>query len=286
MTIVQWKAETVRLLKQAKLDESADLDARLLLQKATGMDQIQQLIAHDHTLSEQELANLSVLRSQRLAHKPMAYILKEKEFFGRPFAVDERVLIPRPDTETLIEAVLAFAHTKDRASLLPIIDVCTGSGAIGITLALELDVEVTLSDISNDALQVADSNARALLGHSLPLVEDDLLAHAAQTYGIIVSNPPYLNATWCEQVSKEVSWEPRLALDGFGSDGLDLIRTLVAQSTRYLRNGGALFLECDYRQAKQVAAMLVAHQFGSVTIEQDLAGLDRVVWGVHTCTNN
>jgi len=280
MTIDGWKRETVVLLDEAGLTSSPSLDARLLLQMVTGLDQAAQLVHHRRLLSEAELETLAVLRAKRLDHQPMAYIRGIKEFWGRTFTVDRRVLIPRADTETLVEAVLAYARTKAGEEYLPIIDLCTGSGAVGITLAAELAVEVTLSDKSVDALAVADHNARRLLSRPLPLVEDDLLYNSEAKYGIIVSNPPYLTPVWIEEVSREVGWEPRMALDGMSADGLALIRILIEQSTEHLKDGGALFLECDSRQVEEIARLMRSASFAEVQVVRDLGGLERVVWGI------
>ena len=285
MTVQQWKRSTASRLMDGSVDQSRDLDARLLLQNVTGLDQIQQILRADQTLTDEELSKLETMVLQRLSHRPMAYILGSREFYGRDFHVDERVLIPRPDTEILVEQVLAFARKLNRSEDLSIIDVCTGSGAIGITLALELGCQVTLTDISPAALEVAKANAERL-GAKVTMLQGDLLSPAGGKYDIIVSNPPYLTQLWCDQVSKEVAWEPRLALDGREEDGLGLIRTLVQQSTEHLDQGGALFLECDYRQAPGVAALLGEHQFAEVGTERDLAFLERVVWGVLACTSN
>ncbi len=280
MTIDGWKRETVVLLDEAGLTSSPSLDARLLLQMVIGLDQAAQLVHHRRLLTEAELETLAVLRAKRLDHQPMAYIRGIKEFWGRTFTVDRRVLIPRADTETLVEAVLAYARAKASEEYLPIIDLCTGSGAVGITLAAELAVEVTLSDKSADALTVADHNARRLLSHPLPLVEDDLLYNSEAKYGIIVSNPPYLTPVWIEEVSREVGWEPRMALDGMSADGLALIRILIEQSTTHLKDGGALFLECDSRQAEEIARLMRSASFAQVQVVRDLGGLERVVWGI------
>lgn len=285
MTVQQWKRSTASRLMDGSVDQSPDLDARLLLQNVTGLDQIQQILRADQTLTDEELSKLETMVLQRLSHRPMAYILGSREFYGRDFHVDERVLIPRPDTEILVEQVLAFSRKLNRSEDLSIIDVCTGSGAIGITLALELGCQVTLTDISPAALEVAKANAERL-GAKVTMLQGDLLSPAGGKYDIIVSNPPYLTQLWCDQVSKEVAWEPRLALDGREEDGLGLIRTLVQQSTEHLDQGGALFLECDYRQAPGVAALLGEHQFAEVGTERDLAFLERVVWGVLACTSN
>ncbi len=280
MTVDGWKRETVALLTEAGLLSSPSLDARLLLEMVIGLDQASQLVHYQRTLTEAELCLLSQLRAKRLSHQPMAYIRGIKEFWGRTFHVDHRVLIPRADTETLVEAVLSYVHTKRDEEYLPIIDLCTGSGAIGITLAAELGIEVTLSDKSADALAVADTNARSILGRPLALVEDDLLYNSTVKYGIIVSNPPYLTPAWIEEVSREVGWEPRMALDGQSADGLALIRVLIEQSTAHLKDGGALFLECDRRQAEEIARLMRSASFEEVQVVRDLAGLDRVVWGI------
>lgn len=283
-TIQAWKVETVALLRAAGLGSTCNLDARLLLQKATGLDQARQILLYDRQLTESQREALASIRDERLRHKPMAYILGRKEFFGRDFLVDERTLIPRPDTETLIEAVIKFSKKRYHAPSL--IDVCTGSGCIGITLALELGAEVTLCDISEGALAVAAENAKRLLSKPVTILQGNLLSPADKNYDIIVSNPPYLTAAWCDEVSQEVRWEPRLALEGFHEDGLALIRTLVDESVNHLASGGALFLECDYRQAKEVASLLASRRFSDVSIERDLSGRDRVVWGVLACTNS
>ena len=280
MTIDGWKRETVALLCEAGLASSPSLDARLLLEMVTGLDQASQLVHYQRVLTPAELALLTQLRSKRLDHQPMAYIRGIKEFWGRTFAVDHRVLIPRADTETLVETVLSYVRTKRSEEFLPIIDLCTGSGAIGITLAAELGVEVTLSDKSGDALAVADGNARSILSRPLPLIEDDLLYNCTAKYGIIVSNPPYLTPAWIEAVSREVGWEPRMALDGQSDDGLALIRVLIEQSTAHLKDGGALFLECDRRQAEEIARLMRSASFGEVQVVRDFAGLERVVWGI------
>jgi len=279
MTIDSWKRETVALFLEAGVASSPSLDARLLLEMVTGLDHASQLIYYQRPLTAAELETLAHLRSKRLEHQPMAYIRGIKEFWGRTFVVDRRVLIPRADTETLVEAVLAYATERPLDEILPIIDLCTGSGAVGITLAAELSVEVVLSDKSRDALSVADHNARTILGHRLEVVEDDLLYNSRDKYGIIVSNPPYLTPAWIEEVSREVGWEPRMALDGKSADGLALIRVLVAQSTTHLKEGGALFLECDRRQAEEVAHLMRSASFTGVTVVRDLSGNERVVWG-------
>lgn len=278
------RAFCARELRENNITETPELEARLLMEKATSLTQVEQILHPDKTLDESELSILDSMLAERLGSRPMAYILGYKEFYGRSFLVDERVLIPRPDTETLVE--VALLHARQRDEKLRIIDVCTGSGCVGITLACELGYDVALSDISLDALDVAKVNALQLVGHPLPTIQDNLLSTLPDKYDIIVSNPPYLTREWCEEVSDDVKREPRLALEGFGLDGLDLIRALVEQSTSSLQDGGALMMECDYRQVDEIRILMQASGFSMIMSENDLSGRERVVWGIHNCTNN
>ena len=277
MTLNAWIAETKNLFIEQGVSDTPGLDARLLLGHATGYDQGRQIVNAGEELAIHQLDLLENLRSQRLAGRPIAYIIGSKEFYGRTFYVDERVLIPRPDTEILVETVLKAIEDGVVSSEDPIIDVGTGSGAVGITLAAELDCMVLLSDISCDALDVARINSRRILGRELETIASDLLP-LGRKYGIIVSNPPYLTDEWVAAVDQNVRSEPDLALRGFGEDGLDIIRALVAESS----NHGSLFIECDYRQTKQVAGLFEEHGFTNISIQRDLQGLERVVWGVRT----
>lgn len=277
MTLNAWIAETKNLFIEQGVSDTPGLDARLLLGHATGYDQGRQIVNAGEELDSHRLDLLENLRSQRLEGRPIAYIIGSKEFYGRSFYVDERVLIPRPDTEILVETVLKAIEDGVVSSEDPIIDVGTGSGAVGITLAAELDCMVLLSDISCDALDVARINSRRILGRELETIASDLLPLGRKD-GIIVSNPPYLTDEWVAAVDQNVRSEPDLALRGFGEDGLDIIRALVAESS----NHGSLFIECDYRQTKQVAGLFEEHGFTNISIQRDLQGLERVVWGVRT----
>jgi len=283
-SVGQLKSFCARELRENSITETPELEARLLIEKATSLTQVQQILLSDKLLDERELVLLENLLTERLGARPMAYILGHKEFYGRPFLVDERVLIPRPDTETLVE--VALLHARQNNEKLHIIDVCTGSGCVGITLACELGYEVTLTDISGEALEVAQANAIQLVGHELPTIQGNLLSTHPDKYDIIVSNPPYLTNKWCEEVSDDVKMEPRLALEGFDPDGLRLIRILVDQSTSHLNEKGALMMECDYRQVDAVKKLMLASGFSMVKSECDLSGRERVVWGIHNCMNN
>ena len=232
------------------------------------------------------------LVARRASGEAVAYIIGYKEFYGRRYAVDSRVLVPRPDTELLVEVALSLLPPADGAaggetsptSGLPrglrCHDAFTGSGCVGITLAAELpDLEVSLSDASDGALELARLNVRAVLGRDLDARAGDVLSAATAPLDLVTANPPYVTAALTDAIMAEGSREPRLALDG-GERGLDLYPAVASQAYALLRDGGALAAEIGEEQGPAVRAILEAAGFGDVAVHQDLAGHDRVVEGV------
>lgn len=266
--------------KLRSITDTPSLDASVIFTKVTNLSKVQQ-ITQDSLLIDEETENkFNELINRRLNYEPVAYIIEEKEFYGRPFKVTKDTLIPRADTETLIEEVIKYSKTLDYNP--EILDLCTGSGCIGITLANEITPKsITLSDISKEALEVAKINAKKLSKAKINIIESNLL-EKCKKYDIIVSNPPYLTKQWCEEVSNEVKKEPILALEGFGNDGLDIIRAIVYDAKNHL-NGyhSAIFFECDSRQCSKVKELLEANSFKNVSIIKDLANKDRVVKGIY-----
>lgn len=266
--------------KLRSITDTPSLDASVIFTKVTNLSKVQQ-ITQDSLLIDKETENKFIeLINRRLNYEPVAYITEEKEFYGRPFKVTKDTLIPRADTETLIEEVIKYSKTLDYNP--EILDLCTGSGCIGITLANEITPKsITLSDISKEALEVAKINANKLSKAKINIIESNLL-EKCKKYDIIVSNPPYLTKQWCEEVSNEVKKEPILALEGFGNDGLDIIRAIVYDAKNHL-NGyhSAIFFECDSRQCSKVKELLEANSFKNVSIIKDLANKDRVVKGIY-----
>lgn len=266
--------------KLRSITDTPSLDASVIFTKVTNLSKVQQ-ITQDSLLIDKETENkFNELINRRLNYEPVAYIIEEKEFYGRPFKVTKDTLIPRADTETLIEEVIKYSKTLDYNP--EILDLCTGSGCIGITLANEITPKsITLSDISKEALEVAKINAKKLSKAKINIIESNLL-EKCKKYDIIVSNPPYLTKQWCEEVSNEVKKEPILALEGFGNDGLDIIRAIVYDAKNHL-NGyhSAIFFECDSRQCSKVKELLEANSFKNVSIIKDLANKDRVVKGIY-----
>jgi release factor glutamine methyltransferase len=256
---------------------SPRLDAEVLLGHALKLSRVQLYTGHDKPLGPDELTAFRDLVRRRLAGEPVAYLVGEQEFWSLALKVDPRVLIPRRDTETLVEVGLAAARTV--AGPL-VADVCTGSGAVALALAHELpDARVVGSDLSPGALAVARENvARHGLGARVALVVADLLEPLAGPFDLILSNPPYVPSAEIATLTAEVRREPRAALDG-GPDGLALIRRLVPQAAARLRRGGVLALEHACDQGPRVAALLGAAGLVDVTTVRDLAGLDRVTRG-------
>jgi release factor glutamine methyltransferase len=247
------------------------LDAELLLAHALGRDRVGLYTHFDQPLHGDELAKFRELIKRRLAGEPVAYLVGKKEFRSLELSVDARVLVPRPDTETLVEAALALVGETPR-----IVDVGTGSGAIALALkAARPGAEVLAVDRSPEAAAVARGNAERL-ALAVEVLVGDLLAPVAGPFDLIVSNPPYIPSGEIPSLAPEVQREPRLALDG-GPDGLEVIRRLIADAPRLLAPLGALAMEVGAGQAPSVLALLARAGFASPSTARDLAGIDRVV---------
>lgn len=259
--------------------DSPQLDAALLLGAVVGLGRAA-LLAHDEReVAPAQAAHFRTLVARRVAGEPVAYLLGQRDFFGRTFQVDRRVLIPRPETELLVERALArlAAHPTPR-----IVDVGTGSGAIAVTLAAERpDARVIATDLSPDALAVARENA-ARLDAVVDFREGwllDPLIPADLPLDLLAANLPYVSERDRHRLAVDVlAYEPHLALFA-GSDGLDLIRALLAAVTpALLAPGGAILLEIGYDQGPALARLASDHFPGAtVRVHPDLAGHDRLV---------
>jgi release factor glutamine methyltransferase len=254
------------------------LDAEILVAHALALPRVQLYVQFDRPLTADELAAIRALIKRRQAGESVAYLVGKKEFWGIDFGVDARVLVPRPDTETLIE------EARERLAGVEaprIADVGTGSGAIALTLAkLFPGAGVVAVDVSAGALEVARGNAERL-GLSVTFVEGDLdrpLAPHAP-FSLIAANLPYIPTGDMATLPPEVKSEPALALDG-GADGLALVRRLVSAAPALLAPGGALLLEIGAGQAAATADLQREAGFSDVRTRRDLGGVDRVVSGV------
>jgi release factor glutamine methyltransferase len=257
------------------------LDAELLVAHVLALPRVQLYVQFERVLSPDELGALRVSIQRRQAGESVAYLTGRKEFWKLEFAVDARVLVPRPDTETLVEEAVARLDASGEAPPPRIADVGTGSGALAITLAkLRPGAAVFASDVSGPALEVARANAERLSA-AVTFVEGDLGAPlgAHAPFSLIIANLPYVPAGELASLPPDVRSEPVLALDG-GADGLDLVRRLVADAPALLGPGGVLALEIGAGQGEATRALFGAAGFADVQTRRDLAGVDRVVSGV------
>ena len=273
---------------------SPGLDASLLLAEVLGINRTALAAAGEDALSQKALASLRQLISRRLGGECIAYILGRKEFRGLEFSVNSSVLVPRPETETLVDAALEVwgvgtgewgvkNKSEKAAGNFQVLDLCTGSGAIAVSLKSECpDLTVWASDISTEALKVARANAVCLLPpESIQFFLGDLfeaLPPPNPQFNLIVSNPPYIPDAQIETLSPEVKKEPRIALDG-GEDGMVIIKKIIAAAPDYLIRGGALLLEADPGQMKSIAALLEKNGFMNIKEYRDLSGSERVISG-------
>jgi release factor glutamine methyltransferase len=255
---------------------TARLDAELLLSHGLGLSRIELYTQFDRPLRDDELAACRELVRRRGSREPVAYVIGEWSFRHLDLAVDPRVLVPRPETEILVDRCLALLDGAGRPRLL---DVGTGSGAIALALKHELpDADVAACDVSPDALDVAAANAERL-GLEVAFHRCDLLDGVpGGEFDLIASNPPYVAEGELAGLEPEVAdYEPRLATVA-GPDGLEVFRALLPQAAGRLAAGGHLVLECGAGQAAAVSAELDRTGYGHPAVDRDLAGIERVVW--------
>jgi release factor glutamine methyltransferase len=275
LKLVAWTQEFLA----RKGADSPRLTAELLLAHALGCDRVRLYLDFEKPVLEPELAAYRDLVRRRAEGEPTAYLIGRREFFGHPFRVDPRVLVPRPETELLVEAGLSAlaASTPPPGSTPPrALDLGTGSGAIAVSLALARPgLEVLATDASEGALEVARENA-ARLGALVQFAHGDLWAavHGGARFDLVVCNPPYVPSGELAGLSREVRREPCIALDG-GADGLDVIRRVVAGAPAHLLPGGALVLEMHEGHAERVTALCLESGFETASARRDLAGLPR-----------
>ena len=268
---------------------------RILLEDLCGVDREELFLQGDKIISRRESEIFMNAVTRRLGHYPVQYITGKQEFMGLTFSVNQNVLIPRMDTEILVEEVLKELDDGSR-----ILDMCTGSGCILLSLLYySNDCEGVGVDISEEALDVAKDNAGRLIlddtfdilfktgglgkkhleEDKIEFIQSNLFNDVRGKFDIIVSNPPYIRSDVIPTLMEEVrDYEPLLALDG-KEDGLHFYREIIKKSPQYLNGGGKLFFEIGYDQAEPVIALMEEAGFKDVTVVQDYAHLDRVVWG-------
>ena len=284
MTYRECYEKGCHILNEAGIEEST-LDARLLLEAVCGTDR-NDLLAHGEqpVMSQAEEKYLNWIR-QRAEHIPLQQLTGEQDFMGLTFSVNEHVLIPRQDTEILVEEVLKELHDRMR-----ILDMCTGSGCILLSLLhYSNDCEGLGVDLSAEALEVAERNVLKVLtpekAEHAHFLQSDLFEKVEGKFEIIVSNPPYIASAEVEKLMPEVrDHEPRMALDGT-EDGLYFYRRIIEEAGKHLVSSGMLFFEIGYDQGQAVSELMRTEGYREVQVVQDYAGLDRVVLGTY-CERN
>ena len=274
-TVIQ---DTHQKLESAGIPD-ARLEAEVMVMNVLRMPRQAIFAEQEREVSEQQQVALDELLERRYTREPLAYILGQREFYGINVVLTPAVLIPRPESEGLVEHALFMAMMGMESTDLTIADVGTGSGAIAINLAMHLPMgRIFAVDISDSVLDVAAYNIRAHgVGDRVSLAIGDLLDAVPEPLDLIVANLPYIPTDRISTLQPEVQKEPVLALDG-GADGLDLIRRLLAQAENKLKSHGIILLEMDPDQVPVVAELALQHfPKGSTDVEQDLAGMDRIL---------
>jgi release factor glutamine methyltransferase len=280
--VLTWATDDLR----SRDSDTPRLDAELLLAHVLRSNRIGLITDAERPLAKEELAAYRELHKRRRAGEPVAYLLQVREFYGRPFRVDKRVLVPRPDTEILVE--VALARTRDLSLSLRALDLCTGSGCVAVTLAKERPTWSVLgSDISEEALAVARDNALRL--GALPRIAfvcSDLFAgiHPGARFDLITANPPYIPDGEKGSLARTiVGFEPNVALFG-GSDGLVFAKKIITGAPPFLRKDGVLAMEIGAGQSEEVARYFRELGYREVEVRKDYGSIERVVSGLGPTT--
>jgi len=272
--------KTKKYIKENLENKISDYDTQdiySILEYITNLDRNKLILQKDSYLISlrQEIEADRLLNKYYVDKYPLQYITNKQEFMGLSFYVDENVLIPQPDTEILVEEVVSLAKNQQE----DILDIGTGSGAIGIALASNItSANITISDISKKALEIAKKNEiENKVIQKIKLVQSNLFENIEGTFSIIVSNPPYIETEIIKELPKQVQNEPILALDG-GKDGLTFYRKLVEEAPNYLRQGGYLCMEIGYNQKEAVLELLQnSPRYQHTYSKKDLSGNDRII---------
>lgn len=275
-----YKVGTVKLAEEGI--EEFSLDAWYLLEYVTGVSKAMYFAEPERAVSEENADRYIDCIRRRAAHIPLQHITGEQEFMGYPFCVNEHVLIPRQDTEVLVEEAIQVMRPK-----MKVLDMCTGSGCIVLSILkmcrekyYMTDLQGIGADVSEEALKVARENGRRL-GVPVTWIQSDLFAKIPEEekYDVIVSNPPYIETAVIGTLQEEVRLhDPYIALDG-KEDGLYFYRRIISEAGKYLKTQGKLMFEIGCDQAEAVEELMKNAGYEQITVKKDLAGLDRVVYG-------
>lgn len=276
MKISEALKETVKILEENHISDSKQKARRLLAYSLNKSKEY--LIIHENEEIPEQIYNVYLEKVERLKNnEPIQYILENQEFMGFDFYVNKNVLIPQPDTESLVEEIINIVE-KNNLKQPKILDICTGSGAIAISLAKLIKGAIVYgSDISDEALKIAENNSISNQANVL-FMKSDMFKNIFKDFrfNIIASNPPYIETETIKKLDREVQKEPYIALDG-GEDGLKFYREIAEKSKDFLEENGFLALEIGYNQREKVEEILKKSQFKNIYFRKDLAGNNRVI---------
>lgn len=277
-TIREVLTEGTSLIKESVPDlETPFLDALVLLTYTLDISKEKLLASYPDKISTIRHKEYYKLINRRIRNYPVSYLINQKEFYGLPFYVDENVLVPRPDSETLVEYAIEILDKSN--SMTNILDLCTGSGALGIALKHEMPkLKVLCSDISGAALEVCRKNSADILGKEIPSIESDLFDKIEGTFDMIVTNPPYLTDSETDQMMESGWPEPGMALKG-GKDGLDFIRKIITKAPDFLEKDGYLLVESSIDQTEMIRDLMDSADYYNTGIIKDLSGRNRITAG-------
>ena len=262
--------------------EDAIIKADILIQFVLNMDKMQLIINQEDEVSKESENIYLTYIEQVISGKPVQYITNEQEFMNLKFYVDENVLIPQPDTEILVEEAIKTIDEIRPEKNIKVLDLCTGSGAIAIAIKkyaedAKKQIEVYASDISEEAIKIAEKNAKRNDVHINFILSDMFQKMEEKDFDIILSNPPYIETQTISSLSKEVQYEPHMALDG-GEDGLEFYRVIAENAHEYLNKNGSILLEIGYNQKKKVMQIFEeAKKYSNIRCIKDLSDNDRVI---------
>ena len=254
---------------------SSSIDAELIMMKVTGYTRVELLTKGDKPLTKEQSVSFFNMLKRLIKNEPLQYILNHQEFMGLSFYVDENVLIPRPDTEILVEACLEYLKDDNQ-----VLDMCTGSGCISVSLShFNKNINITAVDICDKALEIAKKNAKSNNTHKINFIKSDMFKTLDNNvkFDIIISNPPYIKTKEINELLNNVKdYEPLLALNG-GLDGLDYYKTLAKESPVFLKNKGFILIEIGCNQKEDVINIFKSKGYEFLECRKDLKGLNRVL---------
>lgn len=264
------------LLKENEIQDSSII-AKILAEYILQIDRNQIIINEDKQIKEHEKTRYYFALIEIIQGMPLQYITNKQEFMKLEFYVDENVLIPRPDTEILVEEVIEIAKKSNEH--INILDMCTGSGCIGISLSKNLkNADITMCDISPKAIEIAKKNyEKNIENNEAHFIESNMFENITEKYDIIVSNPPYIETSTIKDLSENVKKEPHIALDG-GEDGLDFYKILISESLEHLNEEGYLCMEIGYNQRESVINLLnKSEKYKEIYSKKDFNENDRII---------